>query len=143
MTDVQKRVAVGALIRNRKNEMLIVKPSYKDTWLLVGGMVESSESPTEALKREIEEEVNLNLEVGRLLCVDYGLEDAHSINFVFDCGIVEDATGITCPENEIEKYAFVSQEHALKLLGPKGVRRISAILDIADNKTIVYLENAR
>ena len=141
--DVQKRIAVGALIFNKKNQLLVVKPIYKDSWLVVGGMVESSESLTEALKREIKEETGLDLKIGRLICVDYGSSDNDSVNFIFECGAVENDIKIICPKNEIEEYKFVSREEALSLLGPKGVRRLTPTFNALDNNTTVYMEASK
>ena len=31
-----RRLAAGALIRNERGEMLLVKPNYKDGWILPG-----------------------------------------------------------------------------------------------------------
>ena len=36
-----RRLAAGALIRNERGEMLLVKPNYKDGWILPGGTVEA------------------------------------------------------------------------------------------------------
>ena len=41
-----RRLAAGALIRNERGEMLLVKPNYKDGWILPGGTVEAGELPS-------------------------------------------------------------------------------------------------
>lgn len=41
----RKRMACGVLIFNEKNELLIVKNSYKDYWSIPGGVIEENESP--------------------------------------------------------------------------------------------------
>lgn len=143
MTDVLKRVAVGALIRNENKELLIVKPSYKDGWLFVGGMVELGESLETALMREIKEEIGLDLEIGRLLTVDYGELDSDSINFIFDCGEVRGDVKITCPPQEITDYRFVSNEEALSLLRPKGSHRLPYVLESAANNTVAYINPSK
>lgn len=40
----QKRMAVAALFFNERGEILILKPSYKEDWILPGGVVELNES---------------------------------------------------------------------------------------------------
>ena len=36
----KKRMGVGALFLSGKNDLLIVKPNYKDHWSIPGGVVE-------------------------------------------------------------------------------------------------------
>lgn len=67
----KKRMGAGVLIFNEQEELLIIKPSYKDHWSIPGGVVENNESPKAAAKREVSEEINLILENLQLLCVDY------------------------------------------------------------------------
>ena len=141
MNDAHKRVAVGALIFNDCNEILIVKPHYKDGWQVVGGMVESSENPSSAMRREIKEEVGLDLEVGRLLCVDYGPKDSDSIHLTFDCGRVGDSAQISYPDNEIVEHRFVSEKETSSLLRPKGAFRMRRVLEAFRTGSVAYIDD--
>jgi ADP-ribose pyrophosphatase YjhB (NUDIX family) len=141
MTEIRKRVSVGALIRDQQGKILIVKPGYKEGWLFVGGMVEDLETPTEALQREIKEEVGLDLEIGRLLCVDFGPKEKGSIILIFDCGTVKSDEKISYTDNEIINHKFVTQEKAMKLLRPKGAHRLSFVLKGLEKDTVSYLED--
>jgi len=67
----KKRMGVGVLIFNDKEEVLIVKTSYKDHWSIAGGVVEEKESPKETLIREVKEEIGLDLKEVKFLSVDY------------------------------------------------------------------------
>jgi 8-oxo-dGTP pyrophosphatase MutT (NUDIX family) len=50
------RVSLKAIIRNAKGEVLVVK-EQSDNWSLPGGGIDHGESDTEALRRELMEEV--------------------------------------------------------------------------------------
>ena len=70
----KKRMAAGALFLNERQEILIVKPAYREFWLLPGGVIEDGESPRQACMREIREELGLEVWVEKLLCVDYKVQ---------------------------------------------------------------------
>ena len=65
------RVAAGALFFDEQDNVLLVKPTYKDGWDIPGGYVEPGETPIEACQREVKEELGLELPVRRLLVVDW------------------------------------------------------------------------
>ena len=52
------RVSLKAVIRNEKNEVLVVKEYDHTTWSLPGGGWDHGETEQEALARELKEEVN-------------------------------------------------------------------------------------
>ena len=55
------RVVVGFIFN--KGELLLIKHKRKNIWLPVGGHVEDGESDSDALKREIKEEVELEASI--------------------------------------------------------------------------------
>src|SRR3989338_6212612 len=57
----KKHMATGAIMFDRKNRLLIVKPTYKDGWTIPGGVVDADESPRTACIREVKEEVSLDI----------------------------------------------------------------------------------
>ena len=67
----KKRMSAGALFYNSDGKVLLVKPTYRDKWLIPGGIVEKDESPRQACEREIKEELSLIVSVSRILCIDY------------------------------------------------------------------------
>lgn len=52
-------VGVTGIIFNHKNEVLLVKHTYRGNWSLPGGYIKKGEHPKEALEREIKEETDL------------------------------------------------------------------------------------
>ncbi len=52
-------VGVSGIIFNQKDEILLVKHTYRGGWSLPGGYLKGKEHPKEGLEREIEEETGL------------------------------------------------------------------------------------
>ncbi|MBO4750597.1 MAG: (deoxy)nucleoside triphosphate pyrophosphohydrolase [Lachnospiraceae bacterium] len=64
---------------------------FKDGWEFPGGKVEPGESPAEALKREILEELDAQIEVGDLIqTVEYDYPAFHLSMDVFWCTLISD-----------------------------------------------------
>lgn len=143
MLSTIKKSGAGALFRNASGALLIVKPTYKDGWLFVGGNLESNETPSEACARETREELGLEKHFTRLLCVDYGKRDDETVTYIFDGGILTDdeIARIVLPESELSAYRFVSPDEALTLLRTKGARRLPFCLAALSEGKTFYLEN--
>ncbi|MET9274726.1 NUDIX hydrolase [Kribbella sp. NPDC003557] len=123
----RKTAAGGALIRDRDGRVLFLEPTYKPTLDIPGGIVESDESPYEACRREVREEIGLVLNIGRLLVVDW--VPAHgpwsdSLAFVFDGGVLDDAT-LTLDATEARAYHFLTLAQAAPRLRPSMTRRLA------------------
>jgi len=103
----QIRPSVSAVILNERRELLLQRRSDNGQWGLPGGSVEIGESVSEAIKREVQEETGLLIEVMRLVGVysDPKLQVVrypdgrvvHFINTCFECRIVGGQLR-TCPE---------------------------------------------
>lgn len=85
----RKRVISQAVILDEANRVLLCELTYKSEWDLPGGVIEPLESPATGLRRELREELGLEVPVGDLLTVNWlpawrGWDDA--CVFVFDGG---------------------------------------------------------
>ncbi|MFF4851789.1 NUDIX domain-containing protein [Streptomyces sp. NPDC001194] len=63
-------VAATAIVLDPAGRVLVRASSYRSAAELPGGTVEDTETPEEALARELEAELSLSVPVGRLLAVD-------------------------------------------------------------------------
>ncbi len=143
----KKRMAAGVIFLNEKEEVLIVKPSYKDYWFIPGGVVEDNESPRQACIREVKEEIDLDINPVRFLCIDYspreGDEKSEALQFIFYGGILNSDTIsiIKLDGKELVDSQFVSVSEAEKLLGHKLAKRFPKCIDAIKTGTSVYLED--
>lgn len=76
---------------------------YKDWWEFPGGKIENGELPQEALKREIREELDTEIEVGKLFeVVEY---DYPSFHLSMDCFLCEVISGeLVLKEHESARW---------------------------------------
>ncbi|HEY8326131.1 MAG TPA: NUDIX hydrolase [Ktedonobacterales bacterium] len=109
-----KRMAAAALLLSEDGRLLIVKPWYRDYWLLPGGVVERDESPRRGCARETLEELGLELAPLRLLCVDYTratAETTESLQFIFWSGYLSAAqlAAIHLQAEELKEWRLARQ----------------------------------
>ncbi len=144
----KRHAAAGALFFNDQDELLLLKPTYKDNWSLPGGVIDQDELPIAAACREVREEIGLSVDLKRLLIVDCmpPRPDKHSLGsyqFVFDGGRLFDdqiASIALCPA-EIQSYSFVDADTALTLFGQGLSQRVRMALQARRDDTWFYLEN--
>jgi 8-oxo-dGTP diphosphatase len=134
----------GAVIRDPQGRVLLVEPRYKQTWEMPGGAVEADESPRVACARELQEELGLAIGVGRLLCMEWqGPEPdrSESLMFLYDGGVLDDASTIQLPGEELASFRFVEPAQLDEFLIARLARRVRAALSALADGTVVELEN--
>jgi len=141
----QKRSASGALFLNKKGEVLLVKPTYKDGWGIPGGTVENNESPLLACKRETKEELGLTLKNFKFLLAYYQPKATkpECYHFVFYGGVLstKEAAKIRLPEKELSEFKFFKPSIAAKLTSKETGEKILAGIKIIKSKKAEYLES--
>jgi len=103
---------VGALIVNREGKILLAK-SHKwfDMYTLPGGHIEVGESMTDAVRREVKEEVGLDVEVVEMLLVQEAIfapefyKKRHFIFIDFYCKSKDQE--VKLDRDEIQDYVWV------------------------------------
>lgn len=142
----KKRMASGAIIRDIDKRLLMVKPSYKANLEIPGGVVEKDESPYEACKRELKEELGIELVIERMLCVDYNKADdkeTESLIFIFYGGDIKNdiIEKIRVDGQEILSFKFMSLDEIKDKTTVSLYRRIEKSIEAIEKQTIYYLED--
>ncbi|MET9226669.1 NUDIX hydrolase [Lentzea sp. NPDC003310] len=134
--------AAGALFFDEAGRLLLVEPTYKPHWEIPGGAVEHGETPSEACRREVEEELGLVREPGRLLVADWAPRDGEDrVLFVFEGGLLTAADEIRLQAEELRSYAFVPPLEAGDRLIPRLARRVAEALRARESGETHYLEH--
>ncbi|WP_258952233.1 NUDIX domain-containing protein [Lentzea californiensis] len=132
----------GALFFDEAGRLLLVEPTYKPYWEIPGGVIEHGETPSEACRREIEEELGLVRELGRLLVADWAPRDGEDrVLFVFEGGLLTAGDHIQLQAEELRSYEFVTPSQAGKRLIPRLARRVAEALRARESGETRYLEH--
>ncbi|MGQ0432717.1 MAG: NUDIX domain-containing protein [Microthrixaceae bacterium] len=137
-----KRVAAGVLLTNSVGDVLLVDPVYKEFWEVPGGLVEAGESPREAARRECDEELGLQVDVGDALVVHYsdgGRTPGDAVLFIFDGGTT-DRTEFVLQADEVGEARFIGPSDVHDFLMPIVADRILAALRAREAGSTLYLE---
>lgn len=141
----KKQVGTAVLFFNTKGEILVVKPDYKDGWIIPGGSTDNNEAPLHCAIRETREEIGLDISKLQLVGVYYGPKKGvftDSLKFIFSGGVLTEnqISQIKLQTEELEEYVFTSPKKALLLLSSSLQKSIPACLEAIKNKTVAYIE---
>ncbi|MCX5203109.1 NUDIX hydrolase [Streptomyces sp. NBC_00237] len=146
------RVLAGAaaLFRDEEGRVLLVEPNYREGWVLPGGTVESEsgETPRGGAHRETLEEIGLDVELGRLLVVDWATAPGRPpiVAYLYDGGVLDAAqlAAIRLQEEELVSWRLVPVDEVTSYaLGSLGSRILAALAVLADGTGAAELENGR
>ncbi|MEU4657811.1 NUDIX hydrolase [Streptomyces sp. NPDC023723] len=129
-------LGAAAIITDEVGRILLVRPTYREdgSWLLPGGVVEAGEHPHITCRREITEELGLDLPLSGVLAVHSfsphhpdlqpGTHCPGEVRFVFDAGTLtaEQVRAIRLPREELSEYGFLETWDAAQRLRPADGR---------------------
>ena len=88
---------------------------YKDWWEFPGGKIEPGETPEDALRREIREELHAEIEVGRLVdTVEYDYPKFHMVMRCYLCRLISEK--IELVEHEAARWLSTDDVWSVKWL---------------------------
>ena len=113
-----KRIEVVAAIIRKEGRIFATQRGYgewKDWWEFPGGKMEPGETPEEALKREIREELSTEIRVDELLCtVEYDYPKFHLTLHCYLCSLVTEALHLN--EHEAARWLAKDELDSVKWL---------------------------
>lgn len=123
-----KTVRVAAAVIRDKNKIFATARGYgafKGKWEFPGGKIETGETPREALKREIREELATEVEVGELIdTIEYDYPDFHLVMECFWCKVVNGE--LELKEHEAAQWLTREKLYSVEWL-PADMRLIEKI----------------
>lgn len=108
---VDIRKAGGVIVRERK--FLVTRSAGKDFFIAPGGKLEKDETPEEALKRELEEEIQINIDLTTLENLGtFYAEAAGKDGLMLEMHVfkVNDYEGEPTPSSEVEEIKWIDTQ---------------------------------
>lgn len=140
-----KRVIAQGLVTGGHDRVLLCELTYKQEWDLPGGVVDPHESPAFAVRREIGEELGVDLPVRRLLVVDWlppyrQWDDALLLGFDLGehPGLVEEAV---LEAAEIRAVHWCGPEEVAARMAPYAARLVGQLVQARAEGRVRYVED--
>ncbi|WP_298748468.1 NUDIX hydrolase [uncultured Serinicoccus sp.] len=128
----RKRLIAQGLVRDDQGRVLLCELTYKTDWDLPGGVVDPRESPRQTIRREVREELGVDLPVGDLLTVNWlppyrQWDDA--LLLVHDLGTHPDlAERASLQRSELRAVHWVRPEDVDEHVAPYVARHLRSVL---------------
>ena len=130
-----KQIEVVAAIIRKEDKIFATQRGYgewKDWWEFPGGKIEAGETPEEALKREIQEELSTEICVDKFLCtVEYDYPAFHLTMHCYLCSLLTEALHLN--EHEAAKWLTMEELNSVKWL-PADMEVVEKMEAATNNK---------
>ena len=130
-----KQIEVVAAIIRKEDKIFATQRGYgewKDWWEFPGGKIEAGETPEEALKREIQEELSTEISVDKFLCtVEYDYPAFHLTMHCYLCSLLTEALHLN--EHEEAKWLTMEELNSVKWL-PADMEVVEKMEAATNNK---------
>jgi len=136
-------MAAGALFIDG-DRVLLVRKTYGNKWDIPGGYINHGESPAEACRREVHEEIGLDRPPTRLLAHDWAPRDdeGDKLLYIFACGALgADEARIQLDGVELDHWEWVPINRIDEYLIPRLARRLHRAYEANTDGTTLYLEH--
>lgn len=137
------RMAAGALFIDGER-VLLVRKTYGNRWDIPGGYINRGESPADACRREVHEEIGLDRAPTRLLVHDWAPreDEGDKLLYVFGCGALgADEARIQLDGKELDHWEWVPIRQIDEYLIPRLARRLHHAYRAEADGTTLYLEH--
>lgn len=125
-----KQVEVVAAVIERDGKIFATQRGYgeyKDWWEFPGGKIESGETQCDALKREIMEELNTEINIDKfLLTINYDYPNFHLTMHCFLCSVI--SGNLELLEHENARWLSPSELKSVEWL-PADIEVLDFIID--------------
>ncbi|MFJ6792951.1 NUDIX domain-containing protein [Streptomyces sp. NPDC091268] len=137
-------VAATGIVLDSRGRVLVLTPSYKDGLELPGGAVGDTETPEEGLARELKEELDLSVPVGRLLAVDSRPPLALGRSLIAHVHVVGplspgQAAALSFADGEVEAARWLTPQEACAALPARIAPRLRAGLAALEAGSVAHL----
>ncbi|MBT2472170.1 NUDIX hydrolase [Streptomyces sp. ISL-66] len=137
-------VAATGIVLDQRGRVLVLTTSYKTELELPGGGVEDTETPEEGLARELKEELDLSVPVGRLLAVDSRPPGPLGRSLVVHVHLVgpltpAEASAISFPDGEVTEARWLTPDEAYEALPARIAPRLRAALAALYSGSLAHL----
>ena len=144
----KKQVGTAVLFFNSIGELLILKPNYKEGWLVPGGTTDKGESPLQCALRETKEEIGLDIPNMQLVGIYHSPKtrkgvEFDSLKFVFNGGVLTDnqISQIEMQTEEFDEYTFKNPAEAISILSLSLQKSVPKCLKAIKENTFAYIDS--